>query len=549
MRKKFVQFAALLLAFCLIPIIPVCAAGEDTIIRVGLYYGNSALDGANLKNSVGSGYRFGYYDSDNQFIELAYTAEESISVVKTTNVYYGSYNDYTSYHEDLTTSRVAVGCYHLQLPDSYRHYDDASEAAEYYDGGFVAYIGDMFYVRVGNYLTKSEAERAQMELRENTTIEGTSAYGVSVVITGTDTIVFQYDDLGGGTGLGIEPNLTDDGEKYITWFKGYQWYGGFRYERINGGDLTVVNLVPMEDYINCVISREMGNSFPLEALKAQAVAARSYAVTNFGRHTASHFDICNTTHCQVYYGMNTTGENTIRAVEETWGEYAWYDGEICQTFYHSCDGGATENSENVWTSELPYLRGVVDPYEALIENRIPGYSWTKTYTGKELQNLMINNGHYTSCGEVVDVQVAKTTPTGNVYSVTVTDVNGKKFTVSKDSVRTVFGVSSLRYTISGGSGNAAAGSSGLDSVLGAWAIDGNGNLTQIEGGPVYAITGDGVQKVTASTASSDGTFVFSGTGKGHNLGMSQWGAYAMAEEGYTYQEILKFYFTGVEIYE
>lgn len=549
MRKKFVQFAALLLAFCLIPLVPAHAAGGDTIIRVGLYYGSSALDGANLENSVGSGYRFGYYDSDNQFTELADTAEEAISVVKTTNVYYGSYNDYTSYHEDLMNSRVAVGCYHLQLPDSYRYYDDALEIAEYYDEGFVAYIGDMFYVRVGNYLTKSEAERAQTEIREDTTIEGTSSYGVSVVITGTDTIVFQYDDLGRGTGLGVEPNLMDEGEKYITWFKGYRWYGGFRYERINGGDLTVVNLVPMEDYINCVISREMGNSFPLEALKAQAVAARSYAVTNYGKHTASHFDICGTTHCQVYYGMNTTGENTIRAVEETWGEYAWYDGEICQTFYHSCDGGATENSENVWTSEMPYLRGVDDPYESLIEDMIPGYHWTKTYTGKELQTRMIEYGKYTSCGEVVDVQVTKTTPTGNVYSVTVTDINGKKFTVSKDSVRTVFGVSSLRYTISGGSGNTATGNSDLDSVLGAWAIDGNGNLIQIETGPVYAITGSGIQKITASTASSDGSFVFSGTGKGHNVGMSQWGAYAMAEEGYTYQEILKFYFTGVEIYQ
>lgn len=557
MRKKFVQFAALLLAFCLIPLTPARAVEEDPIIRVGLYYGSSALDGANLANSVGSGFQFGYYDSSNQFFPLAYyTGSDTLSIVKTENVYYGTVDTYACYYDHLTSSTVGVGCYHLQLDGVYDDYESAQAEAEQYSDGFVAYVSGAYYVRVGNYLDRDSAATAQENLAVSgveAAMTGTSVYGISVVLKGTNTIIFQYDDNGAGTGLGIEPIPTYEGEKCVSYFKYLQWYGGFRYERINGGDLTVVNMVPLEDYIRGILPYEMSNSWPLEALKAQAVCARSYTMTNLNRHSSYHFDVCNTTHCQVYSGTGSANTTTDRAVDETLGQYVWYDGEICQAFYHSCDGGATENSENVWTDKLPYLQGVTDPYEALVEDMIPAYSWTKTYTGKELQTLMINNGHYTSCGEVANIRVSKTTPTGNVYSVTVTDVNGTNFTISKDFVRTIFGVSSLRYTISGSNGGgefSVAGGGTLDSVSDAWIIDGSGNLTQLEGGPVYAVTGDGTQIVTApaSSSGSDGTFVFSGTGKGHNVGMSQWGAYAMAQQGDTYEEILKFYFTGVEIY-
>ena len=555
MGKKFVQIAAFLLALYLLPVLPARAAGEEEIIRVGLCYSSSAMEGSNLLNSTGSGYRFGYYDQDNQFVELASTGEQAISVVKTTNVGYTA-SPATAYHNYLEsladTAAVVVGCYHLQLPGSYSSYADAASAAAMYAGGFVAYVEGVYYARAGNYQTRAAAEAAVAGTQAQ--IVGTSSYGVSVVITGTNTILFQYDDAGSGTGLGVMPGQTDTGEQLATWFKGNQWSGGFRFERIGGGNLTVVNMISLEDYVRGILPYEMSNSWPLEALKAQAVCARSYTMTNLNRHAGNHFDICNTTHCQVYYGTGSANENTDQAVDETAGEYAWYNGEIAQTYYHSCDGGATENVENVWTESLPYLRGVMDPYEALVEEKISGYRWTTTYTGEELQDRMVSSG-YTSCGVVVDAQVTKTTPTGNVYSVTVTDINGKKFTVSKDSVRTVFGVSSLRYTISGGgstTGDSYAVTGGtLDSLDGAWVIGADGEKTQLSGSQTYAATGEGTQTVTASGSSGggDGTFVFSGTGKGHNLGMSQWGAYAMAQEGYTYKDILTFYFTGVEIHQ
>lgn len=551
MRKKFVQIAAFLLAMALLPVFPVAAAPADEsemMIRVGLCYESSAMEGANLLNSTGSGYRFGYYDSANQFIELSSTSETAISVVKTTNVGYTA-NPVTQYYNYLAsiadTASVAVGCYHLQLPDSYTSYADALTAASAYTGGFVAYVDGIYYARVGNYLTKTAAEAAQVT---GTEIVGTSSYGVSVVITGTNTILFQYDDQGGGTGLGVEPGQTSGVEKPVTWFMGYQWYGGFRFERINGGNLTVVNMVSLEDYVRGILPYEMSSSWPLEALKAQAVCARSYVMTNSNKHSSYHFDICNTTDCQVYRGVGSANATTDRAVDETAGQFVRYNGDICNAVYFSSDGGATENSENVWPTALPYLRGKIDPYEALVEDKIPNYHWT--VTSSDLKTRLNSKG--CQCQEIANLTI-KTTDTGNVYSLTVTDVNGKSWTFSKEDARTILGapVNSQRYTVSSGSGGySIAGGGTLSDMPGTWIISGDGSLSQIGTGGAYAITGSGVERVTASSGSNGngGALVITGTGSGHNVGMSQWGAYAMAQQGYTYQDILKFYYTGVEIY-
>lgn len=553
MKKKFVQFVAFLLVVALLPVIPASAnpgMEGDTIMRIGLCYGGSAMEGANLLNSTGTGYRFGYYDANNFFVELASTTEQSISMVKTANVGYTS-NPETKYHNYLSalanTASVVVGCYHVQLPGSYASFYDAWGIAAQYNGGFVACIAGQYFVRVGNFPVRSGAEALQATM-PGTTIVGTSSYGVNVVVTGTNNILFQYDDLGAGTGLGVLPGQMGEMENPTTWFKGNRWYGGFRFQRVEGGNLTIVNVVSMNDYINCVISCEMDNSWPVEALKAQAICARSYAATRTG-HSSGGFDLCNTVHCQAYTGMSRTGTNTAQAAAETAGQYAWYNGNIVEAVYHSSDGGATENCENVWYEALPYLRGVIDPYEALVEDKIPNYHWTKAYTGQELQyRLSLDD---ISCAEIVDVRVTGITETGNVYEVTLTDRTGKVIVLRKDDVRTVLGLSSLRFTI-GGSGEDyyLADGSSIGSQSQVWVLDGNGNLVPMMISTAYAITGNGIEAVTKTedTTANNGMFTFTGTGKGHNLGMSQWGAYAMALQGYTYIDILKFYYTGIEIY-
>jgi stage II sporulation protein D len=551
MKSKFVQFAALITSLVLICSFCSCfaaTAGNPDIMRVGLSYGDSALTTANLENSVGSGYRFGYFDSSLNFIQLGYTAETKLSVLKTQNIYLASDASYTT----TATSNGAVGCYHLQLPETYSDFATCNAAADAVTGGFPAYISGTYYVRVGAYTSNTEAQTAQKALGKSSTVCWTSSYAASVTKTGTTTILFQFDG-GDSQSLGIKPGL-DDSQKTQTWFKGYKYYGSFRYQRISGGNLTVVNIVSLDDYIKGVLPYEMSSSWPLEALKAQAVCARSYATSNGTKHSSYGFDVCSNTDCQVYHGTNSSNAKTDQAVDQTAGLLALYNGQVCNTVYYSCNGGASESSENVWSTAYPYLRGVADPYEADIVSKVSQYNWTVTYTADDLKTTLNNAGY--QCSSIVNFYVSKFTDTGNVYSITILDSNGKTWTFSKQSTRTFFGLRSQRYNIAGSGGQSTGSTyyvdtngSTLSSLQGAYAINGSGAVSQISGSSIYAVTGSGTSAVDSGTTSSGGatSYTITGSGWGHNVGLSQWGAYAMANRGITYDKILNFYYTGITI--
>lgn len=524
------------------------AVAVDPTIRVGLFYGTDALPGANLLNSVGSGYRLGYFDHERNFVQLGETAQTAISVVKTQNVYYGKVGSWSGYYDSIT-SDILVGCYHLQLPGGYSDFSAAKAAAASYTGGFAAWIDGSYFVRVGSYSTGDSARAAQMELGlADASVVGTSSAGVSVVATGTSTILFQFDSTQ-GLAFGILPGL-DNSVQTKTIFRGNTYFGGFQYQRVNGGNLTVSNVLSLEDYVQGVVIKEMSASWPVEALKAQAVCARTYAYRNLsaGKHSSQGFDICNTVHCQAYAGIAGMSETSRRAVDETYGMYAWSGGSLAETTYFSSDGGATESAVNVWGSSVSHLIGKEDPYEAAVANKISNYNWTVTYTSQELTQLLNQKG-YTNSG-IVDFRVSKTTPTGNVLEITFTDSSGKSYTKTKESCRTLLGLRSQRYTVSGGGssdGFYVSGGGALFSLDGAYAVSGDGSVAQLpSGSTAYAITNSGTQALSAS-ASASGTFTITGSGWGHNVGMSQWGAYAMAQSGYTYDQILKFYYTGIDV--
>lgn len=536
---------------CLACILPVSAAPTEKtagdVIRIGLYYGDEALPAANLENSTGEGYYMGYTDDEGRFHSLAYTDKTQITMLKTQNMYWknGSYSDSGSGGD-------VVGCYHIEVNAGLSDYEEALAQAAQYEDGFPAWIGGSYAVRVGAYPTKSDAQAAYASLGDpNAAIVGTSAYGINVVATKTTDILFQFDG-GADLPLTIQPGLDED-VKAVTWFKGYKYYGDFRYERIDGGDLTVVSLVGMDDYINCVISQEMSESWPVEALKAQAVCARTYAEVHRDKHKKHHFDLCATTDCQAYIGMKRTGPNTETAAAETAGVCAWYDGELAETYYFSSSGGATEDPRNVWgtKTEIPYLKGVIDEYETAIADTIQTaygsrkYRWSITYTREELAELLREKGY--QCAEIVDFRVSEVSPTGNVVTLTFLDSDGKSYSFSREkNIRTWMGAPSVNYTISGGDQYYVddAGDS-LSSVNGAYAIGANGSVAQVGLTEMpYIITAHGVERL----APAGDTFTLNGAGWGHNVGMSQWGAYAMANAGKTYDEILKFYFTGIELY-
>jgi len=128
------------------------------------------------------------------------------------------------------------------------------------------------------------------------------------------------------------------------------------------GRLTIINILPVEEYLKGVLPSEMPDSFPLEALKAQAVAARSEALAKVGHaHVNDPFDLCADVHCQVYSGTSKRTKRSDRAVKETRGLVLWKDRRICDAVYSAVCGGHTEDSKNVWGgSDTEYLRGSYD---------------------------------------------------------------------------------------------------------------------------------------------------------------------------------------------
>lgn len=541
MKKIWKKWLAL--ALCIGSLhVPVSATETPTgtPMEIGLFYDDTALVAANLENEENSGYSMGYTDGQGQFFSLGYTGETKITMLKTHNIYRKGSTYSTNAGED---SDGVIGCYHLQVGAGYGSFDGALAAAANYPDGFPAFVDGQYSVRVGSYTSKENAEAARNS-RElpNAEVVGTSAYGIDVVRTGTDTILFQY-DRGAGNPLTLRPGL-DEGKKAVTWFKGYRYFGDFRYERRGGKNLTVVNVVNMEDYINCVISQEMSDSWPLEALKAQAVCARTYAERNRDKHGRDGFDLCATVDCQAYPGVGRIGENTAQAAAGTKGLHVWYGEELANTFYYASNGGASENSEHVWNSAIPYLVGKEDPYEAYLADRIPNYTWSKTFTAAQLAELLRSRGY--QCGDIVDFQATEVSPTGNVVTVTFTDSAGKNYSFSKEKyTRIMLGTRSINYTIVDGDEYTVDDSGKtLDTLNGVYVMGGDGVAVPLGEELPFYITEEGVQQFAPPVDS----YTLHGSGWGHCVGMSQWGAYSMAEQGKTFDEILTFYYTGVTLH-
>ena len=594
MTKRFMQRAALFLALALsLPSAWAAATNSegDIMLRIGLASSSSyneigELIGANLWNNTGygAGYRFGYYDSSLNFVELARTDKsvEQVSVIKTQNTWFDTSGSRSSYSNTDNGCSVVVGCYHIQVDNTYPTFQDASADAQAL-GGFVAWISGSYQVRIGSYTTK-EAAQAALDSLGYGTIVGTSSYGVNVVATGTSKILFQFDG-GSSKCLGILPDVTGASD-VRTWFWDIKYRGGFTYQRIDGGNLTVVNVVELEDYIKGVTPYEMGRSWPLEALKTQATCARTYALRRLNSHSSLGFDLCNSDHCQVYNGVGskstTWGPSAVsdQAVEETAGQVVWYKNSLAETVYSSSMGGASEDAKNVWGTDTvntyPYLSGVIDPYEETVNNINVKSPWTLTYTAALLEERL--HSRYYGTGHSIDYLELLYSEMGNVIKLTVHWDNGQtsEFKPSgTSSIRTVFGLNSIRFTINGqtvtgGSGTASGsggsyavnGSGSLSSLDGLYAISGTGTTSALEEDGLYAISGDGdTAELEPGGGESTGgsnegggtvivsgnTYVFDGSGWGHQVGMSQYGAYAMAQQGFTFDEICEFYYPGTTV--
>ncbi|MBM2837406.1 MAG: putative cell division protein, SpoIID family [Deltaproteobacteria bacterium] len=259
----------------------------------------------------------------------------------------------------------------------------------------------------------------------------------------------------------------------------------------DNSSLILINELNLEDYLVGLINQEISSKWPMEAVKAQAVVARTYALYQKNNRKYPTYDLESTVASQVYSGIESEDELARQAVKETEGEVAYYNGEMIQALYHSSCGGKTEDALEVWGKEIPYLKSIKDPHCT----EAPNYFWQYNIDMNGLRNrLMRFNG---GIGEINSVSILKRSRTGRVTSISVRHSNGSFELPGKD-FREALGFENIRST---------------DFTL------------KIKGDSVY----------------------FAGSGGGHGVGMCQWGAKGMAEEGKSYKDILKWYYPGVTI--
>lgn len=353
----------------------------------------------------------------------------------------------------------------------------------------------------------------------------------------------------GSSGCIMPADYEDDG---ILYYDATPYRDGIMLLAKTNGTMTVINYITMEHYIYGVLNSELGYTNPEEALKAQAVAARSYAEMNIGKHSADGFDLCTSTHCQVYKGYSGEYDATNDATDETEGEMIYYDDEPVTAFYFKNSGGNTQNSEDVWTYSYPYLRGVEDEY-------CPSYPWSTSLSFDTIKTKLEAAGY--SPGTVQSVSISNRNSTGAVSELKIV---GSDTTVclTKEKIRTVFGatiVKSNRFSlgdsvVSGGTSSwkISNGSSVVSSDSDCYVMNGNGTIDKLDGDSVYASNGTSTVQLGSSQAEevetvTGGTVCFNGYGYGHGVGMPQDSAIEMAKQGFTYDEILKYFFTDIEL--
>ncbi len=313
----------------------------------------------------------------------------------------------------------------------------------------------------------------------------------------------------------------------------------------DSGKWRVTNQLGLEEYLKGVVPAEAYTSWELETLKAQAVIARTYAVYTMGNNKYSHFDLSDGVECQVYAGYDRETDRTTQAVLDTQDVMIYYNNRPINALYHSNSGGATEDSENVWGSEVPYLRSVESPWDRVsLDGGAPhAYEWDKEISHTELSEKL---DEAFEIGELLEIKELERTETGRIKKLLYIGKDGEH-ELFGDSNRRPLDLRSTKFQIE---------SNASESEI--HVLSGRGPSTKLrESKQVHGI--NGAQNISKATPDMDTYFVkgastirevdkerlyqFIGNGFGHGLGLSQWGAQGMALEGYHYLDILKHYYS------
>ncbi len=316
--------------------------------------------------------------------------------------------------------------------------------------------------------------------------------------------------------------------------------------------LTICNVLPLEEYLYGVVAREVIPLWPGEAIKAQAVASRSYALAAIKKLNAGGYDIRANELGQVYGGIEAENITTNKMIDATRGMVLTYNGKAIEACYHSSSGGYTENSENVWGSYVPYLRGVVD-----YDQEAPKYKWEKNITANEIENILLQSGYKIGKLKAIKLSPLKKPPvgaadrgiSGRVLKLTFVGDAGEAI-LNGGKVRQIFQLNSTLFDV--------IVETKAPEYIEVPVLDAYGNEIGKKQIPVKIAEPsnpsylNGFEDLRLITGDPNEKILIKGQGWGHGLGLSQWGARGMAlaapqnSKDY-YKKILSHYYSNVII--
>ncbi len=387
----------------------------------------------------------------------------------------------------------------------------------------------------------------------------------------------------------------------IAW-NGTKYYGDLLFKIAPDG-FSVGNDIDIELYLLGVVKGEMSDKWPMEALKAQAVIARTYVLSACGKH--SGYDVCATNHCQVYKGINGDAKSIEEAVNSTRGMILRWQGAPASVFYHSDSGGMTTAAARVWGSDIPYLRGSLEP----VSYSGPNTTWHSTIPMSFIESRLKGSG--INVGTILSITPLSRDESGRILTIEVGGTNGTQ-NMTGHRFRTVVGADKIKSTLFEFSRRSSysptqqpqtktqiqtktppsrpakidlrsipedpeeklvwltkhkvfttqelmemlSNPAKIDSYIETGIARAEGRLPM-----PYATVGSypvqgtfdpnkipEYEPSSFSMESGTGSIVdLYGRGSGHGVGLSQWGAKTLAERGWDYRQILEHYFPGTTI--
>jgi len=322
------------------------------------------------------------------------------------------------------------------------------------------------------------------------------------VFIGRDKLDGEYDEI----------LFTPRSEKHFLNYGGKRFRGVFRIIP-NGGNLRIINVIHLDEYLKGVVPSEIGftGDAEFEAIKAQAVAARTYSMSHLDQYPGEPFDLRSDVADQVYNGVRVEKEIVSRAIDETRGYVMKYNDKLINAYYHSTCGETTDDIDEVWDKKSqPYLRAVPDSGFCSWSKYS---SWRESYTAKQLklrleEYLSSERGRIVRIGHITDMEITGRTAGGRVASMQIR-TSERPIVTGKDKIRWVFTRSSNPEMI--------LQSAAFDIEK---SFDINGRLNRVD---------------------------FIGQGYGHGVGMCQCGAIGMSRAGRKHEDILKHYYRNVDL--